>query len=221
MGYAGKLAEKKRARGLRRRGWSYSEIRKKVLVSKDTLSRWCREIILSSSQLERLAKRKITGGERGRLLGAKKQQLARARRTSFLLKEGKRAIGKLKGREKFLVGLGLYLGDGLKGDREVGFSNSNWEIIRFMMGWFREFCAVPEEKFRGQIWIHENLDEAAARSYWAKVTGINLKQFYKSYIARDKKDSLKIRKNLHERGVFAIRISSSSIQRKIRGWMAE
>jgi len=88
------------------------------------------------------------------------------------------------------------------------------------MKWFREFCKVPEKKFRGQIWIHENLDEPEARKYWSKVTNIPLSQFQKSYIAKNKTKSRKIRKQLHKYGVFAVRISSAEIQRKILGWMA-
>jgi len=114
----------------------------------------------------------------------------------------------------------LYLGDGYKSDRNVGFSNSNPQIIKFIMKWFREFCQVPEEKFRGQIWIHDNLNEPKARKYWSKITGIPLSQFQKSYIAKNKTESKKIRKQLHKYGVFALRISSAKIQRKILGWMA-
>jgi len=42
MSYAGKLEEKNKAIALRKKGYSYSEILKKVDVSKDTISRWCR-----------------------------------------------------------------------------------------------------------------------------------------------------------------------------------
>jgi len=47
MGYFGKLKEKLKAQELRRNGFSYSEILLQVSVSKDTISRWCRDIVLS------------------------------------------------------------------------------------------------------------------------------------------------------------------------------
>ena len=126
----------------------------------------------------------------------------------------------MRKRDRFISGIALYLGDGLKGDKGVGFSNSNYKLISFMMRWFREFCKIPEEKFRGSIWIHDNLDELKARKYWSKLANIPLKQFNKSYIAKNKTVSRKIRKKLHEHGVFAIKVFSAGIQRKILGWMA-
>ncbi|HUV42855.1 MAG TPA: hypothetical protein VMY36_03040 [Patescibacteria group bacterium] len=220
MGYAGKLEEKRQALELRQKGISYGEIQKKVPVSKDTLSRWCRDVILVPSQMERLKKRRLRGAEKGRIIGAKKQQRDRIKRTKRLIKEGKREVGKLAKRDRFTAGIALYLGDGYKSDKSIGFSNSNPQIISFMMRWFREFCQVPEEKFRGQIWIHEGLDELKARRYWSKITSIPIGQFQKSYIAKNKKESRKVRKKLHDYGVFAIRISSAERQRKILGWIA-
>jgi len=93
MGYVGKLEEKRLALKLRREGFSYSEIQKKVFVSKDTLSRWCRDVILTPDQLERLRKKRLKGAEKGRLIGAKRQQQARIRRTKRLLEEGKKRGG--------------------------------------------------------------------------------------------------------------------------------
>jgi len=114
----------------------------------------------------------------------------------------------------------LYIGDGLKGDTEVGFSNSNPTIIKFMINWFREFLEVSESRFRGQIWIHDNLDEKAAREFWSNLTEIPLSNFHKSYISKNKEKSNKVRKKRHQYGVFSIKISSADTQRKIKGWMA-
>lgn len=219
MGYAGKLEEKSLALKLRRKGLSYNEIRKAVPVSKSTLSLWCRDIILTPNQMEKLQKRRLSGTERGRIIGAKKQQQERIKKTKKLLNQGKNEVDLLNKRDRFIAGIGLYLGDGYKGDKGVGFSNSNSRIIQFMMSWFREFCNIPEEKFRGQIWIHDNLNEPQAKIFWSKTTGIPTKQFTKSYIAKNKTNSRKIRKKLHEHGIFAIRIHKSNLQRKILGWM--
>ena len=220
MGYAGKLEEKILARKLRKKGLSYSEIQQKVSVSKDTLSRWCRDVILNVEQMERLRQKRLKGAEKGRFIGAKRQQQARIKRTKKLLEEGKKEVGALNKKERLIAGAALYLGDGSKGDKEVDFSNSNPKIIKFMMRWLREFCQIPEDRFRGAIWIHDNLDELKARKYWSTITDIPLPHFHKSYIVKNKTKSRKIRKKLHEHGVFAIRISSVAIQRKILGWIA-
>ena len=87
------------------------------------------------------------------------------------------------------------------------------------MKWLREFCEIPEEKFRGQIWIHSNLDELKAKKFWSKIVGISVSQFTKSYIAKNKINRRKIRKQIHQYGIFAIRVHDVKMQRKIVGWM--
>lgn len=123
-------------------------------------------------------------------------------------------------REVFVAGVGLYLGDGAKGDRAVDFSNSDPEIINFMMDWFRKFCRVKEDRFRGAVWIHSNQDVELAENFWVDLTGIPKSQFHKTYVARLKKGSNKVRKNRHKHGIFKIKICDVDLQRKIRGWMA-
>jgi hypothetical protein len=45
-------------------------------------------------------------------------------------------------------------------------------------------------------------------------------QFQKPYVSENKKGSNKIRKNIHKYGVFSIRVTDSSLQRKMLGFMA-
>ena len=142
MGYAGKLRLKEEAIKLRKKGFSYSEIKKEMDVSKSTLSLWCRDVAISEDQALRLYKRKLKGAERGRIIGAKKQQKMRIEKTKQLVNQGIGEVENMTKRERFYAGIGLYLGDGAKGDKCVDFSNTNPEIIRFMMRWFRDFCNI-------------------------------------------------------------------------------
>lgn len=137
-----------------------------------------------------------------------------------MLDLGKKEVGRLSKRDRFIAGISLYAGDGLKGDKQMGFANSDPRLISFVIGWLREFGGVPENKLRGAIWIHDNLNAEKAKAYWSKVTGISKERFYKTYVALNKTRSKKVRKQLHEYGVFAIRISDASLQRKVLGWMA-
>jgi len=220
MGYFGKIEEKALALKLRRRGLSYSEIQKLVKVSKDTLSRWCRDIILSPEQIERLRKRKLKGSERGRIIGAKKLQEKRLREIELLNLSGRKDIGDLSKRDRFLIGVSLYAAEGVKSDHNVEFSNSDPRMISFMMKWFREFCDISEDRFRGAIWIHDNLDKHKAVKYWSKLTKIPVNQFHKTYVVRNKENSRKVRKKRNEFGVFSVRVSSAKTQRKIMGWVS-
>lgn len=158
MGYAGKYQEKLLARQLRAQGWSYKQILKRIPVSKSTLSLWCRDVALTTRQVEKLLGRRLNGAARGRVMGAKKQQQTRIEKTRNLLRLGKAEVGRLSRRERFIAGISLYAGEGDKGDKSVGFSNSSPQIIAFMMKWFRDFCQVPMGRFRGHygftiIWM--------------------------------------------------------------------
>ena len=218
MGYIGKLNLKIRAIALRKQGASYQEILQEVQVSKDTISRWCRDVILTPKQLERLQTQKKLGGQRGGEVGAQRKRANRIDQTNLLKELAAKELGNLTNRDRFIAGVSLYLGDGLKSDREVGFANSNPQLVRFMVGWLREYCEIKEEKLRGQLWIHDTCDETKAKQFWSKLTGIPTDKFLKSYIAINKKDSLKVRKQLHEYGIFTVRVFSAEIQRKILGW---
>lgn len=220
MGYTGKIELKEKALKLRKLGKSYSEIQREVDVSKDTLSRWCRDVVLSPQQMEKLRQQKLTGSEKGRLIGAKNQQQKRIDQINLSVVQGAKDIGKMSKRDRFLVGIALCLGEGSKNDEYFGFANSDPNIIKFLMEWVREFGDIPDNKFKAQIWIHDNLDEQKARLFWSNLTGIPLTNFYKSYISKNKPDSPKIRKNKHENGVFAIRICNAQFQRRVLGWMA-
>lgn len=220
MGNGGKLEERGLATKLRRKGLSYGEIQLQVPVSKSTLSLWCRNIELTSQQKEKLLKNKQFGQHKGSLIAAENKRKERITRTNEIYAEALKEIGHLSKRERFLIGVSLYAGEGDKSEKGSGFTNSNPLFIKFMMNWFKEFCMIPDAKFRGAIWLHEELDPVAAKRYWSELSGIPQNQFHKTYIAQAKPNSKKIRKNIHKHGIFAIRISDSYKQRKVLGWIS-
>lgn len=219
MGYTGKLEEKFLAQKLRHSGYSYSEILRKVHVSKDTLSRWCKDIQLSKKQKQKLINKKLYGQKKGSLIAADNKRRLRIKKTYEIFTKSRKEVGIFNTRDKFIAGIGLYAAEGDKTDRQVGFTNADPALIKFMMNWFRKYCRIPEDKFRGAIWIHEGLNEKRAKQFWSSTTSIPLTQFHKTYIAKNKPESKKIRKNIHAYGVFGINVSSSEIHRRIMGWI--
>lgn len=220
MGYAGKLKEKIRVQVLRRQGYSYKEILQEVHVSKDTLSRWCRDIELTDKQKHKLMENKINGQKKGSIIAAEKKKKQREESTRRILIKSIKQIGKLNKRDRFLIGVALYAAEGTKTDGQVVFSNSDPKLIKFMSDWLKEICLVKAYKMRGRLWIHENRDEARAKLYWSKLTGIPLAQFYKSYISENKVNSKKVRKQIHVYGIFGLSCSDSMMHRQIMGWVA-
>ena len=220
MGYVGNPEKKLQAQKLRRKGYSYPQIQKILSVPKSTLSGWCRDVALTEDQALKLFKNKLKGAAKGRIIGAKRQQARRLKEIQEMFNDGKSEIGILTERERFITGISLYVAEGTKTDKHCSFANSDPRLIRFMSGWFREFCNVPESKLRGSIWIHENLDIKRAIEFWSKLSNIPKKQFYKTYIAKNKIGSAKIRKNIHQYGVFSLGFSDAKTHRKLMGWIA-
>ena len=220
MGYVGKLEEKIKAQALRKKGLSYGKIMQQIHVSKDTISRWCRDIKLTQDQKKKLLENKMFGQKKGSIVAADNKRRARILRTQTIYEEAKKELGDLSKRDRFIAGITLYAGEGNKGDGRAGLANSDPKIIKFMMSWFKEFCEIPLSRFRGAIWIHEGLDVDRAKKYWTKITGIPENQFFKTYIAENKINSRKVRKNIHKYGIFSINFSVSDKQRRIMGWIS-
>lgn len=217
VGYYGRIEEKLKAQKLRKQGLSYGEIMLQLPVSKSNLSDWCKDISLTKKQELRLLQLKSLGQRKGSIIAARNKRNSRIKRTKEIFKKAKLELGKLNKRDKFLVGIALYAGEGNKSDGQAGFANADPRLIKFMMMWFKTYCKIPISRFKGSIWLHENLNEKLAKEFWSNLTGIPTEQFFKTYIAKNKVDSKKIRKHIHKYGVFSISFGNAEQHRRIMG----
>ena len=218
MSYAGKLKLKLRARKLREKGLSIKEIQRKLKVSRSSVSLWVRDVKLTKKQLEKLYLNRKTGNLKGSIIAAMNKIKIREDITKKLIKQGKKEVGNLSKRDRFITGIAMYFAEGSKTDGDVGFSNSDPRAIKFMADWFREFCKIHEEKFRCSLYIHDNLDERRAKRFWSKLTNIPLAQFGKSYIVKN--NPHRLRKVKHIYGILKVTISDVNLHRKIMGWIS-
>ena len=207
-----KFKEKLLAIKLRKRGLSYKKILRSIKISKSTLSLWLRDIDLTAKQQKELLREQ----EQGRYVAAKNKRNARISKTKEIVRKSSEEVAFLIDKPLFLAGLCLYLGEGTKNWREsVKFANSDEKMIKLMMQWFREFCSVPEKKFRIHLHIHNLHTRTHIEKFWSKTTGIPLKQFYKTYV---KQSSLGQRKNILYNGTCTVIINNKELFRKITGW---
>ena len=217
MSYPGKLKLKLKARELRRKGISVGEIQKRLKVSRSSVSLWVRDIKLTKNQLKKLYLNERTGALKGSIVAAMNKIKDREELTQKLKEEGIKEVGKLSKRNKFIAGVVMYFAEGGKTDKNVQFSNSDPRAIKFIVEWLKEFCKVPKEKFRGSLYLHDNLDEKKAKRFWSKLTNIPLRQFTKTYVVKNNPNRL--RKTKHPYGVFRITVSNANLHRKIMGWI--
>jgi transcriptional regulator with XRE-family HTH domain len=206
VGYRGKLEERARARELRAEAWTLREIADELGVAKSSVSTWVRDVAFDPSSRRSAVTHRRPRGIDHPLRRRKLAQLEQLR------VEGLERIGSLSDREFLVAGLGLYAGDGAKGDMAVRFANSNPELIAFFCRWLRRFFEVEEDRLRLVLYLHEGLDLDGARLHWPEVTGIPQTQFGRPYRAAA---DATIRHNKHEHGCAHVGYSCSRTQRTI------
>lgn len=214
-----KLQVKVKAIGLRRSGLSCIEIAEQLNISKETVSIWCRDIQLSSEEVELFIAKRRDARNRGRLMGANTNRELREQRVREAEQWAKGIIGNsLSERDVLLTGIGLYWGEGAKG-RKLTFTNSSPDILFFIKKWFELVLAVPPEDFLVRVYINEAHREryATVKSFWMERLSLPGEQFYEPTFLKTR--LRKVYEN-HETyyGVVALRIrKSTALQNKILG----
>jgi len=209
-----KMAEKLIAIELRKKGESYNQIRKKLKISKSSLSLWLRNIPLTKKQQHYLYH---TLKQQNAYKLAKNKQKTKQDHIKKITNQSVKEANKQYLNSFFVAGLMLYWAEGDKSKitEAVKFSNSDTEMIKLMMKWFRQICLVPENKFHIALHIHSLHCRKNIEKYWSKITNLPLKQFHKTQI---KVTTLKHRKNPLYNGTCSIRIGNKDLFRTIMGW---
>ena len=139
---------KTKAIELRKKGLSYSEIRKEISVAKATLSLWLKSVGLSKSQKQRLTQKKLEAG----LRGAQKRKEQRLALTAAIKQSAAQEIGSLDRQSLWLIGAALYWAQGNKQKENsvscgIKFSNSDAQMLLFFYRWLLDFCGIEKIKF--------------------------------------------------------------------------
>lgn len=214
------MAFKEKVIASRKEGLSYNEICQEFDISKSTVSLWCRKIKLSQKKTQRLIEKVKSNWVYAAQARREKGALHRER----IINQSASEIKKLSKNDIFFTGLALYWGEGTKIDADVAFSNSDPETIRLMMRFFRESCQVNEKKFRGRLFIHNqikhkgNISEQKALRFWSNLTKISLSQFHRTNFYQNKQTSFK-RGKIMMYGTLMVRVMDADLHRKIMGWI--
>ena len=178
-----KVHAKTAAIELRKAGHSYNHIAASVGVSKGTLAVWLADIPYppNAKTIERIGKARAASGEvKSRL---KRESFGRAR------KEARTDIGTISRRDLFMLGLGLYIGEGAKSTMQTCFVNSNPAIINLLIKWFIRAVGLKRENLRMRLHIYPDCSEERSLQFWSEATTIPRSQFFKTLVdwRKDKK----------------------------------
>jgi len=203
VGYRGKVEEQAKARDLRAQGLTLLDIATQLGVSKSSVSVWVRDVEFTPSPRRTGAQRRPHPAHDAKL-----------RQIEQLDAEGVARIGVLSDDAFLAAGVALYAGEGSKTDGCVGFPNTDPRMVSFFCRWLRHFFDVDEARLRVRLYLHEDLDLAAAEEFWSNVTGIPADQFQRAY--RAVADSSR-RSRRHEFGCATVLYGCSATHRRIMG----
>lgn len=165
---------------LRKNGYSYEEISKKLKIAKSSAFLWCHLVKLNQKAKKRISGRMAIGMKKAKevLRGKKVKVLKNISQNvdKYLLQiKSKKEVNKL------LCSF-LFWGEGEKNRNAVIFVNSDPIMVECFLKLIRSSFVLDENKFRGLIHVHEYHNDEEIKKYWSKITKIPLKQFSKSYL---------------------------------------
>ena len=213
------LSFKEKSINYRKRGYSYNMISQKLGLAKSTLSNWLQEIPYrpNNEVIKRIGL--------GRLKSSQFKHNQKINGIIDIKRSAKKEIGEITKRDLWLLGIGLYLGEGTKLYESIRIINSDPEIIKMAVRWFKEICGLANENFSPSVHLYPDNNIKETLSYWAKITGLSEKQFGKTQIdLRINKSERKKRKLPY--GTLHLQIKSCGkkefgveLHRRIMGWI--
>ncbi len=151
---------------MRKNGWSYNLISQRLGLAKSTLSDWLKNIPYEPNEEVRMrikngpAKSVTVRNQKRMLLSEQINEIAESE------------INGLSERDLWLVGLGLYIGEGSKTQETVKVVNSDPNVIRLTMYWFKCSLKLSDQNLSLRIHVYPDTNIEAAFEYWMKVTNL-------------------------------------------------
>lgn len=169
--------DKEKARELRQKGMSYSQIKTKLGISKSTLSGWLRDMPLSRERINTLRAHSEIRIEKYRMTMQKKKD----QRREEVFKQVSKDIEHSKDCH-FVSGFYLYWGEGTKSaEYSTSLTNSDPALLRSFIVWL-ENLGVPKSDLKAKLHIYTDQSEAQLKKFWSGTLGIPVGNFNKTYV---------------------------------------
>ena len=201
---------KQKALDLRAKGYSYSQIKAELGLSKSTLSGWLYDRPLSEKRIRELQADSPIRIERYRNTMRKKRE----QRFADAYEEMKGKINTFSNREILVAGFFLYWGEGNKTkNSSIGLTNTNPAMLKFYIQWLALF-GVQRSQLRVSLKLYSNMDIKKQEKYWSKELSIPLSQFRKSYIKVTSSIDITYR-NGHGQGTCSVLVENARLSEKV------
>jgi len=210
-----KVQEKNKAVELRQSGMSYKDILSVLPVSKSSLSLWLKDLPLTEEEKALLKHRKDSNISRGRIKSGTANRRNRLVREKEQFLKAKGEFDMFKTDPLFLVGVALYWAEGSKRDNTFQFTNSDPEMVTFMVRWCTKYLAIPPQFIACNLYLHQPYAHEHCEEYWARTSGIPIENFRKTVY---KPTNLGVKKRPNYKGCLRFRLSGVKYLWKMKFW---
>lgn len=207
------LKLKAKAIKLRKKGWSYGEIKKEINVSKSTLSYWLKIIPLTPGLKKRFYTARVLNLARGRC----SQKERRKKEIAKIIKEAEEEISLPLSFETYrLFGAALYWAEGKKTEH-FAITNSDPYFVVFIVHWFKKMFGVAPQNLKARLNIYSQQNELKLKEFWSQLTDIPLENFGESFVKPANKG---YKKNNLYYGTIEIRVPrGTNMRHRVFGWI--
>lgn len=205
---------------LRKKGRTYSEIRKVYNIPKSTLSDWLKNVKISLRIRKAMKGRSYEKWKKGNEIFIKKRIKDAAKARERYKKKASKEIKSLSAKDLKLIGSVLYWAEGSNKNRNcLRFANSNSEVIRIIMKFFREVCHISDKKIKARAHIYPGNDYSKTLKFWRKIVKLPSKNFYKPQIQVSRASKGKRKRNTLPYGTLHLTAGNTEIASKVKGWI--
>lgn len=207
------------AEKLRAEGYSYSLIRQKLGVSLGTMSYWFKDKPFTPNQVVLDRIRHGTGKEGLRRHNRRVKEIAE------LSDIGTAELGELSKRDLWILGIGLYIGEGSKTTETIRIVNSDPLVIRLAVRWLKDACGVDDDNITVSLHLYPDNDVDTCKVYWQNITNLPLDNFrWVSVVNRENKRKSAKGKLPYGTAHITVRANGDPVKgvrlfRRISGWM--
>jgi len=183
--------EKSQAILLRKKGYSYSQIKEKLGISKSTLSGWLQSHPLSELRIRELRDNNPQRIERYINTMRKKRELG----LSVAYDQAKKDIGDLTERELFIAGFFLYWAEGGKTNKNsITLTNTDPHMLEVYLKWTK-LLGVDKSKIKVKLHIYKDMSINKEVLFWSERLGIKRENFRKTWIKDSNMSDLSYKNN--------------------------
>lgn len=208
------------AERLRDEGYTYNMITEALGIASSTMSYWFKDrpFTPNYAAAERI--------KHGPLKGGAIKHNRKVSEVAELRKLGIEEVGKLSDRDLWMLGIGLYIGEGAKTIEAVRISNSDPAVVALAIRWLKECCNLSDDNITVKLHLYPDNDIAVSTRYWQTITNLPEARFRRFHVdtRRNKKQS---RRGKLPYGTAHISVvcrgdseKGAKLYRRLSGWMA-